>query len=105
MGFRFQKRIRLLPGLRLNLSRKGASVTLGKPGLSVNFGKDGTTGTVGIPGTGLSYREKWGGSPPAEDTARMGSDAPMVDAQIRPSLWKWLFFAAVLVIVLLVFKR
>lgn len=60
MGFRFQKSISFFPGIRLNLSKSGASVTVGKPGLSVNLGKDGATGNVGIPGTGLSSREKIG---------------------------------------------
>jgi hypothetical protein len=46
MGFRFQKRISLFPGIRLNLSKSGASVTLGKPGLSMNLGKGGATGTA-----------------------------------------------------------
>jgi len=61
MGFRFQKRIPLLKGLKLNLSKTGASVTLGKKGASINIGKDGVTGNAGIPGTGLSYREKLSG--------------------------------------------
>jgi hypothetical protein len=106
MGFRFQKRISLFPGIRLNLSKSGASVTLGKPGLSVNLGKDGATGNVGIPGTGLSYREKIGGdhiSSPEhvpsqlEQNDQTGSDGS--------GFWKWLFFAAVLVIVVLLAAR
>lgn len=58
MGFRFQKRIPLLKGVKLNLSKTGASVSLGKKGATINIGKDGVTGSAGIPGTGLSYREK-----------------------------------------------
>ena len=46
MGFRFQKRISLFPSIRLNLSKSGASVTLGKPGLSMNLGKGGATDTA-----------------------------------------------------------
>lgn len=61
MGLRFQKRIPLLKGLTLNLSKTGASVTLGKKGASINIGKDGVTGNAGIPGSGLSYREKLSG--------------------------------------------
>ena len=58
MGFRFQKRIRLLKGLTLNLSKTGTSWTIGGLGASVNI-KDGkATGNVGIPGTGLSYRSR-----------------------------------------------
>ena len=63
LGLRFQKRIPLLKGLTLNLSKTGASVTLGKKGASINIGKDGVTGNAGIPGTGVSYREKLSGKP------------------------------------------
>lgn len=58
MGFRFQKRISILPGVRLNLSKSGASWSVGPRGASVNIGKRGVYGTVGIPGSGLSYRER-----------------------------------------------
>ena len=58
MGFRFQKRIKIAPGLRLNISKTGISTTVGRNGASVNIGKTGTHSTVGIPGTGLSHRTK-----------------------------------------------
>ncbi len=57
MGFRFQKRIRIFKGLSLNLSKSGASWTVGGPGASVNVRGDKVSGTVGAPGTGLSYRQ------------------------------------------------
>ena len=60
-GLRFQKRLRILPGLRINLSKSGASTTIGPRGAGVNIGKDGITTNAGIPGTGLSYRQKVGG--------------------------------------------
>ena len=57
MGLRFRRSIRLAPGLRLNLAKRGGSVSVGGGGASLNIGRDGTRGTVGLPGTGLSYRE------------------------------------------------
>ncbi|HWA68644.1 MAG TPA: DUF4236 domain-containing protein [Rhizomicrobium sp.] len=60
-GLRFQKRISLLPGLRINLSKSGASASLGPRGADVNIGPHGVTTNAGIPGTGLSYRQKAGG--------------------------------------------
>lgn len=58
MTFRFQRRIKILPGLRLNVSKTGFSWTVGTRGASVTA-KDGhLTGNAGIPGTGLSYRER-----------------------------------------------
>ena len=56
MGFRFRKSIKILPGLKLNLTHKGiTSASIGKPGASLNIGKKGTRTSIGIPGTGLSY--------------------------------------------------
>lgn len=59
MGFRFQKRIKLLPGVTLNIGATGISFTFGVPGANVNVNpKKGVSGSVGIPGTGASYRTK-----------------------------------------------
>lgn len=56
MGFRFRKNIKLAPGVRLNVSKKGvSSVSIGRGGARVNIGKKGTRSTIGIPKTGLSY--------------------------------------------------
>lgn len=65
MGLRFQKRIKLLKGVTLNLGKGGASVSVGQKGASINIGKNGVTGNAGIPGTGLSYREKLSGKSPS----------------------------------------
>lgn len=58
MGFRFRKRIKLMPGVSLNLSKGGVSASVGKPGATINFGKRGVKGTAGIPGSGISYTTK-----------------------------------------------
>jgi tetratricopeptide (TPR) repeat protein len=58
MGFRFFKRIKLLPGVHLNLTKRGASVSAGPRGAKVTVGTSGVRGTVGIPGTGLYYTTK-----------------------------------------------
>ena len=56
MGLRFRKGVRLLPGVRLNISKQGiSSLSIGGKGLTYNIGKKGTRGTIGMPGTGLSY--------------------------------------------------
>ena len=57
MGFfRVKKSIKICPGIKINLSKKGlSSMTVGKSGSSVNISSKGTKGTVGIPGTGISY--------------------------------------------------
>ena len=55
MGLRFRKSVKILPGVKLNFSKSGTSVTVGKRGMSANFSSRGTRTTVGIPGTGVSY--------------------------------------------------
>ena len=60
MGWRFRRTIRILPGVRLNLSKSGVSTSLGGPGATVNLGKRGARATFGLPGTGISYSTKLG---------------------------------------------
>lgn len=56
MGFNIRKSIKIAPGIKLNIGKKGInSLSVGKNGASVNIGKKGTKTTVGIPGSGLSY--------------------------------------------------
>jgi hypothetical protein len=59
MGFRFRRKIRILPGVSVNVGRSGVtSVSTGVRGFTVNWGKKGTRTTTGVPGTGLSYQSK-----------------------------------------------
>jgi hypothetical protein len=53
--WRFRRSIRILPGVRLNLSRRGPSVSVGEHGVTTNVGPDGPRTSLNIPGTGLSY--------------------------------------------------
>ncbi len=55
MGLRVRKTLRILPGVRLNLSKSGASLSVGGKGFTVNTGTRGTRETVGLPGSGVSY--------------------------------------------------
>jgi uncharacterized protein DUF4236 len=56
MGFRFRKRIKLVPGMWVNLSKKGHSLSIGGHGATVNFSKRGVRETVSLAGCGISYR-------------------------------------------------
>ena len=56
MGFRFRRRVRVLPGVRLNVTGRGlSSVSVGRRGATVNLSGRGARLTLGLPGTGLSY--------------------------------------------------
>src|SRR5690606_39284991 len=59
MSFRFRKRIKIIPGIYLNLSKSGVSTTIGPRGASVSIGKRGSYLNLGVPGTGISYRKKF----------------------------------------------
>jgi len=50
--------MRLLPGVALNFSKKGASLSLGGAPFTMNVGPRGVYTTASIPGTGLSMRKK-----------------------------------------------
>jgi Protein of unknown function (DUF4236) len=85
LGFRFSRRIKIAPGVRINIGLKGASVSVGPRGASITAGRSGIHGNVGIPGTGLSYRQRLGkpkglanssrpSTPPELDTVQMDFD-------------------------------
>ena len=57
MGFRFRRSIGILPGVRLNLSRSGPSVSIGARGFHYTVGSKGSRVTAGLPGTGLSWTQ------------------------------------------------
>ncbi|WP_338868479.1 DUF4236 domain-containing protein [Spirosoma sp. SC4-14] len=71
MAWRYSKRIKIIPGVRINLSSRGISTTIGVRGASLNVSSRGTYLNVGIPGTGLSYREKLGGARPSQQPASL----------------------------------
>ncbi|MBR6142296.1 MAG: DUF4236 domain-containing protein [Bacteroidaceae bacterium] len=58
MALRYRKRIKIAPGIYINISKSGVSTTIGPRGASVNFGKNGTYVNAGIPGTGLYERQR-----------------------------------------------
>ena len=55
MSFRFWRRIRLAPGVTLNLSKSTASLSLGPRGAKYTISPRGNRATAGLTGTGLFY--------------------------------------------------
>ena len=60
MGFRFYRRLKIAPGLSVNLSRSGPSLSLGRRGAHVTIGRKGVTKTIGVPGTGMFFTSRMG---------------------------------------------
>ena len=55
VGWRFQRRKTILPGVRMNLGKRGPSLSLGGRGVTTNIGRRGVGVTLTLLGTGLSY--------------------------------------------------
>jgi len=56
VGFRFRKSFKLLPGIRLTLSRRGGSASAGPRGARVSISSSGrVTRTLSLPGTGIAH--------------------------------------------------
>ena len=61
MGMRFKKSIKVAPGVKVNIGKKSAGVSIGGKygGMSFNT-KNGTRARISAPGTGMSYSTKIG---------------------------------------------
>jgi hypothetical protein len=58
MAIRFHRSLKLLPGVRLNLGKRGIGISAGVRGFRVGVDSRGKAYTsAGIPGTGLSVRK------------------------------------------------
>ena len=58
MGFfRFQRSVKLFPGVRWNIGKSSSSLSFGGRGYHYTVGSRGSRTTIGIPGTGLSYTD------------------------------------------------
>ena len=58
MGLRYRKSIKIAPGIKLNLNKSSASISVGPKGFKTTYSTTGRkTTTVGIPGTGISYSQ------------------------------------------------
>ncbi|HBD7468639.1 TPA: DUF4236 domain-containing protein [Legionella pneumophila] len=76
MALRFQRRITLIPGVRLNIGKKGGSLSFGPRGASINVGKNGLFANIGLPGTGLSIRNRLDSNNKQSSSSSSGSDTP-----------------------------
>jgi tetratricopeptide (TPR) repeat protein len=53
----FRRRINIAPGVQLNLSKGGISVSVGPRGMRYTFGRGKSDVHIGLPGTGVYYRK------------------------------------------------
>ena len=62
MAWNFRKRIKIAPGIHLNISKGGVSTSVGPKGAKINIGRNGTYLNTSILGTGLYSRQKISGN-------------------------------------------
>lgn len=62
MAWSYRKRIKIAPGIHINLSKNGVSTSIGPKGASVTMGPKGTYVNTSIPGTGIYSRKKISGN-------------------------------------------
>lgn len=79
MAWKFRRRVKVFPGVTLNLSRQGVSTTVGPRGLNVNFNRNGTYLNTGLPGTGIYDRHKIGGNRAKRLAPELPNVAPSID--------------------------
>lgn len=58
MSWRFRQSFKIIPGIKLNLSKSGLSASIGGAPFTVNLGPRGLYGTASLPGSGVSFRQK-----------------------------------------------
>ena len=61
MGVRYHRSIRLLPGVHLNFSKSGMSLSIGGAPFTFNIGERGKRTTASLPGTGWSWIKRLDG--------------------------------------------
>lgn len=62
MGFRFRKSFKIAPGIRFNLNKKSAGISIGGKGVHYTLNTSGKrTVSAGIPGSGLYYTSSTSG--------------------------------------------
>jgi hypothetical protein len=100
-SFRFYRRVKIFPGLSVNISKSGPSLSVGMRGAHVTVGRSGVRKTVGIPGTGIYYTSYKGyhtGFHSAHQESPLGPQQQAV--QDRKA--EWIIAAIVLAIILIV---
>jgi hypothetical protein len=55
VGWRFQRRRKLLPGVTLNVGKRGPGISAGPRGAKASIGPRGVGATLTLLGTGLSH--------------------------------------------------
>ena len=85
MGFRFRKSIKIAPGVKINLGKKSAGISVGNKfgGISINT-KRGVTIRASAPGTGLSYASHIAGGGKEKKSSVKTAEHAYTDKPYKP---------------------
>jgi hypothetical protein len=84
MGFRFRRSIRILPGLRLNIGKRGMSTSIGGRGAHITVGHGQVRETAGLPGSGISFTHVGKAHGDAPGAAQL---APVIEPLPKGRAW------------------
>lgn len=100
MGFRLHKSFKILPGVRINLSKRGIGTSLGGKGFHVANGPSGTRTTASIPGTGVSFYKTTANKKPVSGIDNLRATytkstpnpamPPLTPQKKKISTWGWI---------------
>lgn len=115
MPVRFRRTFTLFPGVKVNVSKGGMSLTVGRKGFHLNFSKQGVRQTTGLPGSGIShtsYLYKNDDDDEEKNSKEEGSEAKAEEKPKRRRTKRtvkeqvsspWGFFAFVLIAVVFIY--
>lgn len=92
MSWGFKKRIKLAPGLTLNIGKKSVSARIGNRVAGVTAGTKGARVSANLPGTGLSVQKRLTANTPASDQ----NPKQAHHAETPASSFNWRYFLAAL---------
>jgi hypothetical protein len=96
MPYRFRRSIRILPGLRLNIAKRGVSTSVGGRGAHVTIGHGEVRETVGLPGTGLSSTHVERARQAYHEARRAAQAPPAIEPLPKGVPWRgWLWIALI----------
>ncbi|NUU19043.1 DUF4236 domain-containing protein [Cellulomonas humilata] len=96
MGFRARKSFKVMPGVRMTVTPRGVSTSVGVRGARVSAHSSGrVTRSVGIPGSGVSYTTSTSGSARATPAAQSRPAAGAKPGFTAPKWEKALYAAAI----------
>lgn len=85
MGFRARRSIKIVPGVRLNISAKSIGVSAGVKGARISVNSSGrVTRTVGIPGTGISHVSTVSSGSSRTTQSKSQSQRPVAPPKVKP---------------------